>query len=37
MCTHEIASRQCRKIAGNEALSIEVIKMIEDSSEPIHL
>ena len=37
MCTHEIAARQCRMIAGNEAFSIEVIKMIEDSGVLIHL
>lgn len=37
MCTHKMAARQCRMIAGNEAFSIEVIKMIEDSGKLIHL
>lgn len=37
MCTHEIAARLCRMIAGNEAFSTEVIKMIEDSGKLIHL
>lgn len=37
MCTDEIAARRWRTIAVNKASSIEVIKMIEDSSEPIHL
>lgn len=37
MCIHEIAARQYRMIAVNEAFSIEVIKMIEDSGELIHL
>lgn len=37
MCTDEIAARQYRTIAVNKAFSIEVIKMIEDSGELIHL
>lgn len=37
MCIHEIAARQCEMIAVNKTFSIEVIKMIEDSSELIHL
>lgn len=37
MCIHEIAAGQYRMIAVNEAFSTEVIKMIEDSDEPIHL
>lgn len=37
MCIHEIAARHYRTIAVNEAFSIEVIKMIEDSGELIHL
>lgn len=37
MCIHEIAGRQCEMIAVNKTFSIEVIKMIEDSSELIHL
>lgn len=37
MCTHEIAARLYRTIAVNGAFSIEVIKMIEDSGELIHL
>lgn len=37
MCTHEIAARQHRMIAGNGAFSFEVIKMIEDSGKLIHL
>lgn len=34
---HGIAARQYRMIAVNEAFSIEVIKMIEDSGKLIHL
>lgn len=37
MCIHAIAARQYRTIAVNEAFSIEVIKMIEDSGKLIHL
>ncbi len=37
VCTHEIAARLHRMIGLNEAFSIEVIKMIEDSGELIHL
>lgn len=37
MCTQEIAARQHRTIAVNEAFSIEVIKMIKDSGKLIHL
>lgn len=34
---HEIAARQYRMIAVNEAVSIEVIQMIEDNGKLIHL
>lgn len=37
MCRRDRASRQVRKIAVNEAFSIEVIKMIKDSGELVHL
>lgn len=37
MRRHDRASRQDRKIAVNEAFSIEVIKMIKDSGELVHL
>lgn len=37
MRIHEIAARQYRMIAMNATFSIEVIKMIEDSGELIHL
>lgn len=37
MCRHDRASRQDRKIAVNEAFSVEVIKMIKDSGELVHL
>lgn len=37
MCRHDGVSRQDRKIAVNEAFSIEVIKMIKDSGKLVHL
>lgn len=37
MCRHDAASRQDRKIAVNEAFSIEVIKMIKDSGKLVCL
>lgn len=36
-CRQDQASRQGRKISVNEAFSIEVIKMIKDSGELVHL